>query len=151
VPSRGVFHFVFSDQRRQLSGMKIVTIIARILLGLAFVVFGLNGFLHFIPGPPPPPDSPAGQFFAAVTTSGFIKPIFALQFIGGLLVLLGIFVPLGLTILAPIIVNILLFPHLHGSRSERNDAWHHRHCARGFSNLALLGELPRPGATLRRV
>ena len=89
--------------------MKVVTIIARILLGLAFVVFGLNGFLHFIPGPPPPPDSPAGQFFAAVTTSGFIKPIFALQFIGGLLVLLGIFVPLGLTILAPIIVNILLF------------------------------------------
>jgi len=49
--------------------MKIVTIIARILLGLAFVVFGLNGFLHFIPGPPPPPDSPAGQFFAAVTES----------------------------------------------------------------------------------
>jgi len=89
--------------------MKIVTIIARILLGLAFVVFGLNGFLHFIPGPPPSPDSPAGQFFAAVTTSGFIKPIFALQFIGGLLVLLGIFVPVGLTILAPIIVNILLF------------------------------------------
>ena len=89
--------------------MKIVTIVARILLGLAFVVFGLNGFLHFIPGPPPSADSPAGQFFAAVTTSGFIKPIFALQFIGGLLVLLGIFVPLGLTILAPIIVNILLF------------------------------------------
>ena len=89
--------------------MKIVTIIARILLGLAFVVFGLNGFLHFIPGPPPSPGSPAEQFFAAVTTSGFIKPIFALQFIGGLLVLLGIFVPLGLTILAPIIVNILLF------------------------------------------
>ena len=89
--------------------MKIVTIVARILLGLAFVVFGLNGFLHFIPGPPPSSDSPAGQFFAAVTTSGFIKPIFALQFIGGLLVLLGVFVPLGLTILAPIIVNILLF------------------------------------------
>lgn len=89
--------------------MKILTIVARILLGLAFVVFGLNGFLHFIPAPPPVPDSPAGQFFVAVTTTGFIKPIFALQFIGGLLVLLGIFVPLGLTILAPIIVNILLF------------------------------------------
>ena len=44
-----------------------------------------------------------------MTTSGFIKPIFALQFIGGLLVLLGIFVPVGLTILAPIIINILLF------------------------------------------
>jgi len=89
--------------------MKILTIIARILLGLAFVVFGLNGFLHFIPGPPPPADSPAGQFFAVATATGFMKPIFALQFIGGLLVLLGIFVPLGLTILAPIIFNILLF------------------------------------------
>lgn len=89
--------------------MKILTIVARILLGLAFVIFGLNGFLHFIPAPPPPPDSPVGQFFTAVTTTGFIKPIFALQFIGGLFVLLGIFVPLGLTILAPIIVNILLF------------------------------------------
>ena len=89
--------------------MKIVTIIARILLGLAFVVFGLNGFLNFIPAPPPVPDSPAGQFFAVASATGFMKPIFALQFIGGLLVLLGIFVPLGLTILAPIIFNILLF------------------------------------------
>jgi uncharacterized membrane protein YphA (DoxX/SURF4 family) len=89
--------------------MKIVTIIARILLGLAFVVFGLNGFLHFIPGPPPPADTPAGQFFAVVTATGYMTPICALQFLGGLLVLVGTFVPLGLTILAPIIFNILLF------------------------------------------
>jgi putative oxidoreductase len=89
--------------------MKIVTIIARIVLGLAFVVFGLNGFLHFLPMTPPPADSPAGQYFAVMTSTGYMKPVFALQFIGGLLVLLGIFVPLGLTILAPIIVNILLF------------------------------------------
>jgi putative oxidoreductase len=89
--------------------MKIVTIIARILLGLAFVIFGLNGFLHFLGGSMPPADSPAGQFFAVVTATGYMKPIFALQVIGGLLVLLGIFVPLGLTILAPIIFNILLF------------------------------------------
>src|SRR5438128_747158 len=89
--------------------MKIVTIIARILLGLSFVVFGLNGFLHFLPMTPPPANSPAGQYFAVMTATGYMKPVFALQFLGGLLVLLGIFVPLGLTILAPIIVNILLF------------------------------------------
>ena len=89
--------------------MKIVTVIARILLGLIFVVFGFNGFLHFIHMPPPAPDSAAGQFFAAVSTTGFMKVIFLLQIVGGLLVLLGVFVPLGLAILCPIIFNIVLF------------------------------------------
>jgi putative oxidoreductase len=87
--------------------MKIVTIIARILLGLAFVVFGLNGFLHFIPAPPP--SGTAGQFATLLSTTGYMNVVALLQVIGGLLVLLGVFVPLGLTILAPIIVNILIF------------------------------------------
>ena len=87
--------------------MKVVTIIVRILLGLMFVVFGLNGFLHFIPMGAPPTGA-AGQFFGAVTTTGYMKPIFLLQVVGGLLVLLD-WVPLGLTILCPIIFNILLF------------------------------------------
>lgn len=88
--------------------MKIVTIIARVLLGLIFVVFGFNGFLHFIHMPPP--TNPAAiQFFTAVGTTGYMNVVFLLQIIGGLLVLLGFFVPLGLTILCPIIVNIVLF------------------------------------------
>jgi uncharacterized membrane protein YphA (DoxX/SURF4 family) len=88
--------------------MKIVTIIVRVLLGLIFVVFGLNGFFHFI-HMPPPTNPAAVQFFTAVSTTGYMKVVFALQIMGGLLVLLGFFVPLGLTILCPIIVNIVLF------------------------------------------
>lgn len=88
--------------------MKIVSIIARLLLGLIFVVFGLNGFLHFI-HMPPPTNPLAVQFFTALSLSGYMKVVFALQIAGGVLVLLGFFVPLGLTILCPIIVNILLY------------------------------------------
>ncbi len=89
--------------------MKIVTIIAQILLGLVFVVFGFNGFFHFIPMPPPPPDSAATMFFTAVSTTGFMKVVFLCQIVGGLLVLLNILPVLGLTILCPIIFNIVLF------------------------------------------
>ncbi|MBA3832627.1 MAG: hypothetical protein H0X34_12200 [Chthoniobacterales bacterium] len=88
--------------------MKAVAIIARVLLGLIFVVFGFNGFLHFI-HMPPPTNPLAVQFFTALSLSGYMKVVFLLQIIGGLLVLLGFFVPLGLTILCPIIVNILLY------------------------------------------
>lgn len=90
--------------------MKIVTIIVRVLLGLAFVVFGLNGFFHFIPmGDPPAPGSPAGQFFAAVTTTGYMKVVFLCQIVGGLLLLLNLLPVLGLAILCPIVFNIVLF------------------------------------------
>ena len=88
--------------------MKIATIIARILLGLVFVVFGSNAFLHFIPMPPPPPGL-AGEYLHAFVESGYIYAIGGLQVIGGLLLLIGRFVPLGLTILGAIIVNIWLF------------------------------------------
>ena len=88
--------------------MKIATIIARTLLGLVFVVFGFNGFFHFI-HMSPETNPAADQFFTALTTTGYMKAIFLLQIIGGLLVLLGFFAPLGLTILCPIIVNIVLF------------------------------------------
>ena len=87
--------------------MKIVTIIARVLLGVVFVVFGFNGFFHFIPMPPST-NPAAGQFFAAVSTTGFMSFVFFLQIIGGLLVLLGFFAPLGLMILCPVSVNIVL-------------------------------------------
>ena len=88
--------------------MKIATLIARILLGLIFVVFGSNAFLHFIPMPPIPQNL-AGDFLKVFLASGYVYVIGGLQVFGGLLLLIGRFVPLGLTILGAIIVNILLF------------------------------------------
>ena len=87
--------------------MKILTNISRFLLALIFTIFGLNGFLHFIPMPPP--GGVAGQFFGALFVANYLVPIFALQLISGVLLLVNRFVPLALTILAAIIVNILLF------------------------------------------
>ncbi len=87
--------------------MKIVALIARILLGLLFLVFGLNGFLHFIPMQPPP--GVAGQFLGALVASHLAIPIFAVQVLGGILLLLNRYVPLALTILGPVIFNIFFF------------------------------------------
>lgn len=89
--------------------MKYVIIIARVLLGLVFVVFGSNGFLHFM-GPPPEMHGQAGAFITALLSSGYIYVIAVLEVLGGLCLLLGArFVPLGLTLLGPVIVNIVLF------------------------------------------
>jgi len=87
--------------------MKIVVLIARILLGLMFVVFGLNGFLHFIPQPPME-ASDMTTFSMLLFRSHYMVPVFALQLIGGLLLLIGRFIPLALTLLGPVIVNILI-------------------------------------------
>jgi uncharacterized membrane protein YphA (DoxX/SURF4 family) len=88
--------------------MRIAVIVARTLMGLIFFVFGLNGFLHFIQNPPPPPA--AQQFFGALFATGYmLKLIFGTQVIGGALLLLGVAVPFALTILAPVIVNIIAF------------------------------------------
>ena len=88
--------------------MKTASIISRYLLGLIFIVFGLNGFLNFI-HQPPPPNPLAIQFFVAVTASHFAAFFFALQVVGGLLLLSGYFVPLALTVLAGELYNILAF------------------------------------------
>src|ERR1700746_35725 len=88
--------------------MKIACIIARYLLGLLFTVFGLNGFLNFI-HQPPPTNPLAMQFFIAISASHFAAFFFAVQLIGGLLLLSGYFVPLALTLLAAEIYNILAF------------------------------------------
>ena len=90
--------------------MKIATLTARILLGLLFLVFGLNGFLHFIPMPPPP--GLAGQFMGALFISHYLTFIFSVEAIGGALLLVNRFVPLALILLGPILVNILLFHSL---------------------------------------
>ncbi|MGB8355933.1 MAG: hypothetical protein WCD79_18695 [Chthoniobacteraceae bacterium] len=85
--------------------MKIVVIIARVLLGLVFVVFGANIFLHFIPQPPVP-AGPMKDFATALFVTHYIYPVGVLQVVGGLLCLIGRYVPLGLTLLGPVIVNI---------------------------------------------
>ena len=88
--------------------MKILSVVARYLLGLMFTVFGLNGFLHFI-HQPPPTNPLALQFFGAVSASQFASFFFAVQVLGGLLLLSGYFVPLALTLLAAELYNILAF------------------------------------------
>lgn len=90
--------------------MKIITLICRLLLGLAFAIFGLNGFFNFLPQPPPPPVG--GQYFGILSSTHYLVPVFALQLVGGLLLLSGFFVPLALTLLGPVIVNILLYHSL---------------------------------------
>jgi putative oxidoreductase len=86
--------------------MKTASTVARYLLGLIFFVFGLNGFLHFI-HQPPPSNPLAIQFFVAVSASHYMTVVFLAQIIGGILLLAGRFVPLGLAVLAPVLVNIL--------------------------------------------
>jgi putative oxidoreductase len=88
--------------------MRIFTIIARVLLGLVFVVFGSNAFLHFLPMPPLP-QGVTGEYLHAFFASGYVYVIGGFQVVGGLLLLIGRFVPLGLTILCAIIVNIWAF------------------------------------------
>ena len=88
--------------------MKTAATIARYLLGVMFVVFGANGFLHFIN--PPPPSSPlAVQYMTSLAMSHYFAPVFLLQFICGVLFLAGRYLPLTLTLIAPVIVNILFF------------------------------------------
>ena len=87
--------------------MKIVALISRLLLGFIFLVFGLNGFLHFIHLPPP--TGIAAQFFTAIFISKYWVVIFALQLLGGVLLLVNRYVPLALVVLGPIIVNIFFF------------------------------------------
>lgn len=117
--------------------MKAAITVVRILLGLVFFVFGLNGFLHFMPNPPPLPA--AGDFFGALIKTGYmLSLIFATQVVGGALLLVGVAVPFALVILAPVIVNILAFHYFLSpvpgqivmavvvTLLELILAWHHR-------------------------
>jgi uncharacterized membrane protein YphA (DoxX/SURF4 family) len=93
-PAKGVTHYLPT--------------VARVLMGLMFFVFGLNGFLHFMPQPKMP-DAPAA-FFGALHNSGYMLPlIFVTQTLVGALLLVNRFVPLALALIAPVIVNIVLF------------------------------------------
>src|SRR5882757_2224937 len=88
--------------------MNKISTVARWLLALVFIVFGLNGFLHFIPQPPPSSDL-AKQYFTVMMASHYLTVVFVLQLAAGVLVLFPRTVPLALTIAGPLIVNILLF------------------------------------------
>lgn len=88
--------------------MDKLCLVARILLGLIFFVFGLNGFFNFLP----PPELPqaANDFFGAMFATGYFLTFVKLtEVVCGALLLIGRFVPLALTILAPVVLNIVLF------------------------------------------
>jgi len=87
--------------------MKIAVVIARILLGLPFLVFGLNDFLHFFPNQPIPGD--AGTMVTIMQTHGWLTFHGLLYVVAGVLLVAGWYVPVALVILGPILVNILLF------------------------------------------
>ena len=87
--------------------MKTFVLISRVLLGVMFLIFGLNGFLNFIPAPPP--TGVAGQFVGAMFVSHYLAAVFALEIIAGALLLANRFVLAAVTILGPLLVNIVLF------------------------------------------
>jgi len=82
--------------------------VTRILLGLVFFVFGLNGFLQFLPQPPLPDR--ASAFMGALASTGYMFVVIkGTEVVAGLLLLLNRLVPLALLLLAPIVVNIIAF------------------------------------------
>src|SRR2546422_5147745 len=94
--------------------MKTASVIARYLSGLIFLVFGLNGFLNFIPLPPP--GGIAGQFMGALYASHYLWVIFAFQVVSAVLLRANRYVALAVAVLAPVIVNILTFHALMAPR-----------------------------------
>jgi len=120
--------------------MKIAILIARILLGLMFFVFGLNGLHSFMPMPPMSGD--AGTFAGLLVAHQYMTFVALLQTIAGLLLLIGRYVPLALVLLGPILVNILLFhfliagggsgPGLLGTVLEIFLIWAYRFSFRGL-------------------
>ena len=129
---------------------KIIRTGPRLFLGLVFIVFGLNFFLHFMPTPPAPPRGAA--FAGALFASGYLFPLVAAtQVVAGLLLVSNRFVALTLTVLAPIVINIVGF-HLFLApsglglalallASELALAWNHR---------AAFAPMLRPRVTLAR-
>jgi uncharacterized membrane protein YphA (DoxX/SURF4 family) len=88
--------------------MRIITLVARHLLGLAFLVFGLNYFLEFLPAPDHV-DPAAGAFLGALVSGKVLALAKAIEIAAGIALLTNRFVPLALALLAPIVVNIVLF------------------------------------------
>ncbi len=88
--------------------IRITSLVLRVLLGLVFVVFGLNGFLHFLPVPPV--EGEAASFMGALAATGYMFPLIkGTEILAGALILTGKALPLGLVLLAPVLINILAF------------------------------------------
>jgi uncharacterized membrane protein YphA (DoxX/SURF4 family) len=87
--------------------VKIAVLIARILLGLMFCLFGSNGFFSFLPAQMPP--GVAGQFLSSVMTSHYVYLVAATQLVAGILLLINRYVVLALALLAPVIANIVTY------------------------------------------
>ena len=88
--------------------MKIVVLIVRILLGVAFLIFGVNGVLNFIPQPPIPPGL-VKDFSTVMAASHYMAAVGVVEIIASVLLLVNRYVPLALVLLGPVLVNILLF------------------------------------------
>src|SRR5262245_43453632 len=98
-----------TETRTAKKGNLSVTIV-RILMGLAFTVFGLNGFLNFIPQPKDPMPDGAMAFAGALMNTHYMMPmVMGTQLLVGVLLLTGCFVPLALALIAPVLVNIITF------------------------------------------
>jgi hypothetical protein len=99
---------VFAGKQPQKARVARGPTIARFLLGIVYLVFGANYFLHFIPAGPPPER--ALGFIMGLVGSGYFLPLLKVTEIAAALLLLSNrFVPLALTVLAPIAVNIAAF------------------------------------------
>jgi putative oxidoreductase len=83
--------------------------VVRILVGLAFLVFGAEYFVHFLPMPTPELTPPAASLMAAIAPTHYLAVVKVLEVTGGILLLTGFLVPLGLVLLTPVIVNIAFF------------------------------------------
>lgn len=87
--------------------MKIAAAISRYILGILFGVLGLNGFLNFLPAGKMP--ALATQYVTVLAASHYTIPVFAVQIACGILFLINRYVPLALTLIGPVLVNILIF------------------------------------------
>jgi len=86
--------------------MKLASNIVAGLLGLIFIVFGLNFFLNFIATPMPPEGSPAAAFIGAMYSTGYLKLVKVLEVLGGVLLILPRLRNLGLVVIGAIVFNI---------------------------------------------
>ncbi len=91
--------------------MKIVSMIARYLMGLAFLVFGMNHYLNFLPMGSLPAGA-AGQFLLVLISTKYINVVAVFEVVPAILFLFNRWVPLGLALVAPVLFNIFLFDAL---------------------------------------
>jgi uncharacterized membrane protein YphA (DoxX/SURF4 family) len=99
-----------TEGRQAKSSAHLLPTVARVLMGLIFFIFGLNGFLHFIPQPKDAMPEGAVAFAGALLKTGYMMPlVMGTQFLVGTMLLLNRFVPLALALIAPVIVGIVTF------------------------------------------